>query len=350
MKIAEKKIELQSKGVRISWELERRLIYDFPTATSDYMSFMIGEVPVAMLNGHYTSSSPYEIKEMDGRYGIYKGDTFFTEIEFLKRPKFFDKHTSDGVKMEKLGKLVAPGFLIVYLSTGCIYWGERQCKFCVTGYIDTPKNKKPEWIAELAENAAGEIRSHIALTCGALPKDLGNKLLADTAEAIKERADIPISVNGEPPRDIKWIDKMTAADSIYINLEVYDETARAKFLPGKSEFKIGYYDEVFKRCLDVFDENQVGSVLLVGLEEDSTYLRGVEHLARLGVIPVPIPVYPTFLSKLSDQQPPNARRMKEIYLRTADIIKDYGLDPFKTTAGFIKGGALTALKEVMRNV
>lgn len=350
MKIAEKKMELQSRGVKINWPMDEKLVRDFPTATSDYLSFLIGDVPVAMLNGYYTDSSPYEIKEMDGGYGIFRADEPFTGIEFLPRPKFFDRRTSDGVKMERLCKLVAPGFLIVYLSTGCVYWGEKQCKFCVTGYIDTIKNKKPQQVAEMVEAGEKEIKTHVALTCGALPRDRGSRLLAETSRAIKERVGVPVSVNSEPPVDLNWIDEMGSADSIYINLEVFDEEARREILPGKSEFGIEYYDKVFRRCLEVFGENQVASVLLAGLEEDNTYLRGIEHLASMGVIPVVIPFYPTSLSKLSDKLPPSAEQMKNIYLSSIEIIKEYGLSPFKTKAGFMRGGALSALKEVMKGV
>jgi hypothetical protein len=42
--------------------------------------------------------------------------------------------------------------------------------------------------------------------------------------------------------------------------------------------------------------------------------------------------------------------MKNIYLSSIEIIKEYGLDPFKTKAGFMRGGALSALKEVMKGV
>jgi radical SAM protein (TIGR04043 family) len=350
MNTADKKMELQSRGVRIDYALEERLKGDFPTATSDYLSFMMEGAPVAMLGGFYTDSSPYEIKETEGGFGIFKEEELFSKVEFLKRPDFFNDSTSDGVAMEKLCKLVAPGFLIVYLSTGCAYWGEMQCKFCVTGHIETIKNKKPAQVAELAEAGAGEIGSHIALTSGALPKDRGSELLAETSRRIKEKVDVPLSVNSEPPKDLNMIDDMGKADSIYINMEVFDEKKRKEIMPGKSEFKAADYDRVFKRCTDTFEDNQVCSVLLAGLEEDNTYLEGVEFLAGRGVVPAVVPFYPTSLSKLNEKSPPPAERMKNLYLRSADIMKDHGLDPRKTKAGFIKGGALSALKEVMQNV
>lgn len=352
MGIAEKKIELQSRGVRIDWKLEKRLSEKFAGAKSDYLSFFIDDTPVAMLNGFYTDRSPYEIKETDGKYAIFENGKLYSEIGFMPRPKFFDRETSDGVAMSKLCTLVAPGFSIIYLNRGCVYWGAKSCKFCVVGYIDTAEKKTPEQVAEVVEVGVreGAIKTHVALTCGALPKDRGSALLVEATKAIKETVDIPISVNGEPPRDLSWIDKMSEADSIYINLEVFDSETRKEILPGKSEFEVGYYDKVYKRCLDVFGEEQVGSVLLAGLETDETYLEGVEHLASMGVIPVVIPFYPTALSKLSDRLPPSAERMENIYLSSIEIIEEYGLDPFKAKAGFMRGGALSALKEVMRDV
>ena len=81
MKIADKKMELQSKGVRIDYALEERITGDFPTATSDYLSFMVDGVPVAMLGGFYTDASPYEIREKNGDFGIFEGEELFSKIE-----------------------------------------------------------------------------------------------------------------------------------------------------------------------------------------------------------------------------------------------------------------------------
>lgn len=350
--IAEKKIELQSRGVRIDWELEERLKKKFAGAESDYLSFFIGDVPVGLMNGFYTDASPYEIREYGGGYAIFKDGRLYTKIRFMPRPKFYDKKTSDGTPMEKMCKLVAPGFPIIYLNRGCAYWGPKRCKFCVVGYIDTLGEKKPEQVAETVEAGVeeGAIKTHVALTCGVLPKDKGSELLAKTTDAIKERTRIPISVNGEPPGNLDWIDAMGNADSIYINLEVFDDKVRKEILPAKSAIGIDYYDEVFRRCLEVFETDQAASVLLAGLEGDETYLKGVEHLASMGIIPVVVPFYPTSLSKLNERSPPSAGRMKELYLKSIDIIKEYGLSPFKTKAGFLRGGAIFAMKEVMREV
>ncbi len=350
--IAEKKMELQSRGVKIDWELEERLKKKFAGAESDYLSFFIGDVPVGLMNGFYTDASPYEIREYGGGYAIFKNGRLYTKIRFMPRPKFYDKKTSDGTPMEKMCKLVAPGFPIIYLNRGCVYWGPKQCKFCLVGYIDTLEEKKPKQVAETVEAGVkeGAIKTHVALTCGVLLKDKGSKLLARTTDAIKERANIPISINGEPPRNLDLINTMENADSIYINLEVFDNKVRREIMPAKSALGIDYYDKVFCRCQDVFETNQIGSVLLAGLESDESYLKGVEHLASLGIIPVVIPFYPTSLSKLNNRTPPSAARMEEIYVRSYEIIKEYGLDPFKTKAGFLRGGAIFAMKEVINEV
>ncbi len=352
--IAEKKMRLQSMGVRISPDLEERLRSKFAGCEADYPSFFIRNVPVGMLNGFYADSSPYEIRENGEGYAIFDGDKVYAEISFMPRPKFFDANTNGGVPMGRMCKMVAPGFPIIYMSTNCVFWGEKQCKFCVIGYVATEKEKKPAEVADVVEAGVkeGVIRTHVALTCGAMPRDRCSKLLAETVREIKNRVEIPVSVNIEPPRDVSSIRHLadSGADSIYINLEVFDARVRKEILPGKSCFGIDYYDCAFEECLDSFADNQVASVMLAGLESNESYLEGVEHLACSGVVPVVIPLYPTYNSKLSDRRPPSAARMKNLYQAAADIVEEYGLDPFKTKAGFMRGGAIFALKEVMKDI
>ncbi len=350
--LADKKMLIQSKGVKIGWELEEKLSERYVGGVSDYMSFLMSGVPVGVLNGFYTDSSPFEIKPEGNGYAIFKGNVLFHDIAFLERPGFYDKTTSKGTRMERLCKMVAPGFPIIYMNRGCMYWGPEQCMFCVVGHIDTDPYKDPSEVAEAVSEGVEDrsIKSHVALTSGALPEDKGIRLLGDTVKAIKDVVDIPVSVNGEPPRKLEHLDWLSGADSVYFNLEVYDEEKRRTYMPGKSEFTVRYYDEVFKECLDRFEENQVASVMLAGLEDDGSYLEGVERLASMGVVPVPVPFYPTFHSRLEGVHPPDAERMGRLYLRCAEIIDRYGLDPFKTRAGFMKGGAIFALKEVMRGM
>jgi radical SAM protein (TIGR04043 family) len=350
--IAEKKMALQSKGVRIDWRLEEDLSERYTGVASDYMSFFIDGVPVGILNGFYTDRSPFELKSNGKGYAIFNKGKHFHDATFLDRPAFFDLNTSRGTKMERLCKMVAPGFPIIYMNRGCMYWGPSQCKFCVVGYIDTEAKKDPYEVAEAVAAGVdeGSIKTHVALTSGALPNDEGLKLLGEATKAIKDAVDIPVSVNAEPPRDLKNINWLSNADSVYFNLEVYDKKKRSEILPGKSEFTLEHYNKVFSECSQYFDENQIASVLLVGLEEDPSLLKGVEHLASLGVMPVPVPFYPTFHSKLDGTSPPSAEKMKYIYDETARVLSEHGLDPFKTKAGFMRGGAIFALKEIQKGV
>jgi len=350
--LADKKMALQAMGVRIHWRLEEELSKSYVGAESDYMSFFLRDVPVGVLNGFYTDSSPFEVRRYGRGYAVFRGENPVAEISFLKRPRFFDMRTAKGTRMERLCKLVAPGFPIIYMNRSCMYWGARQCKFCVVGHIDTEERKSPEEVAEAVSAGVeeGAIRTHVALTSGALPEDRGLKLLGEAVDAIKAQATIPVSVNPEPPRRLEHISWLSGADSVYFNLEVYDRERRREILPGKSEHTLERYDQVFKECFEHFDENQVGSVLLAGLEEDATYLQGLEHLASHGVLPVPVPFYPTFHSRLEGRRPPDVERMRRIYLAAGEMMRKYGLDPFKTKAGFLRGGAIFALKEVMRGV
>jgi len=351
--LADKKIKLQSKGVRIDAELEENLKSGYCTAVSDYMSFMMQGIPVGMLNGFYTDYSPFEVKELEeDKFAVFENGELFSEIEFLPRPKFFDRKTKNGIAMSELLKLVAPGFAIIYMSRECIFVGKSQCKFCVVDKIGTSPHKDPADVAEAVYEGVKEkaIKSHIALTCGALSKDASYEILQNTIKETLSLAKIAISVNPEPPKKLEALEKVSEADSIYINLEVFDRKKRSEILPGKSKIKIEHYKKVFEECTRIFEKNQVCSVLLAGLESDESFLEGVEFLASNSVMPVVVPFYPAFHSKLEHVSPPPAERMKKIYGSSIDIIKRYGLNPFATKGGFMKGGAIFALKEVMNGV
>ncbi|MFQ6051141.1 MAG: radical SAM protein [Candidatus Hydrothermarchaeota archaeon] len=354
MNVARKKILLQSKGVRIDFDLENKLKKRFSGVTQDFMSFFMDEIPVGILNGYFTEESPFEIRQIGNEQFVFKSDELFAKIRFLPRPDFLNKRTSEGIKMEDLCNYVAPGFLIIYLSQRCVYWRvKKQCKFCVTEYEDKLAEKNKEQIVELVEQALkeGSIKTHVNLTTGTLKgPDRGIKPLAEVTNAIKERFDVKVSVNGEPPRDLKYLDLLENADSLYINIEIFDEKYRKELMPGKGMIPIEHYVEVFKKSLEIFDENQVCSTLLAGLQRDEKLLEGAEFLAQLGVLPVVLPFYPRPFTPLENLKPPDAERMEKIYAETSEIIKDYGLDPFKTKAGFMRGGAIFALKEVYESL
>jgi radical SAM protein (TIGR04043 family) len=346
---ADIKMELQAHGLRVPERLQAELSMDH-IVQPQYISFMMGEVPVGIMNGPYSESSPFEVGIVEGKTWILKDGAPHVEIRFLEWPDFFDMKTSRGTPMSGICSLVAPGFTICYVNRGCVYWREEyQCRFCIVERLSSREVKDPRDVGETmrAGVEGGAIKSHVALTAGAQPgRDRGNLAVGEAADAIKELVDIPISANTEPPKDLGYLDSLENCDSAYFNLEVFDRQARQKWIPGKGRIPLQTYEEVFQRSLELFGENQVGSVLLAGLEEDRTLLEGVRWLAEQGVIPVVEPVYPLQGSLIPEMRPPAAGRMKALYEATIEIVDENGLRPDRTRAGFIKGGALSAMGEV----
>jgi radical SAM protein (TIGR04043 family) len=347
--LAEIKMELQAKGLRVPPRLEAELSLEY-IVQPQYISFMMGEVPVGIMNGPYSEGSPFEVGLVEGETWILKDGKPYVEIRFLRWPDFFDKETSRGTPMSGICSLVAPGFTICYVHRGCVYWRETyQCRFCIVERLSSKMVKDPRDIAETMRAGVeeGAIKTHVALTSGAQPgRDRGNRVVGEAADAIKEMVSIPISANTEPPKDISCLKALENCDSAYFNLEVFDRRARQEWTPGKGKIPLDVYQETFKHSLDILGENQVGSVLLAGLEDDRGLLEGVRWLAEQGVIPVVEPVYPLQGSLIPHMKPPSAARMKALYEATIEIVDEHGLRPDKTKAGFVRGGALSAMKEV----
>lgn len=351
--LADIKMELQANGLLVPDRLHAELSMDY-IVQPQYISFMMGDAPVGIMNGPYSAESPFEVGMVDAKTWILKDSEPYVEIMFLPWPEFFEKKTSKGTPMSGMCNLVAPGFTICYVNRGCVYWRETyQCRFCIVEKLSSAEVKDPQDVAETMKAGVdeGAIKTHVALTAGAQPgPDRGNKTVGEAADAIKAIVDIPVSANTEPPKDMAYLDVLKNCDSAYFNLEVFDGVAREKWIPGKGKIPLDVYDQVFKRSLDLFGENQVGSVLLAGLEDDDTLIEGARWLAERGVIPVVEPVYPLQGSLIPDMRPPSSERMKGIYEATVEIMKETGLRPDKTKSGFVKGGALSALKEVRRGI
>ena len=84
-----------------------------------------------------------------------------------------------------------------------------------------------------------DVIDDVLLTTGTSESaDMGVEYLLRTIEAIREKSDIPIAVQFEPPVDKNTI-RMVAdagANAVGMHIESADETVREEMCPGKHEY------------------------------------------------------------------------------------------------------------------
>lgn len=100
-----------------------------------------------------------------------------------------------------------------------------------------------------------------------------------------------------------------------INLELYNDSKRKKYIPQKDEVGKENYLRFIKLAVEIFGKGNVRSCIIIGLEDINDSLNAVEELSSLGCMPVLSPYIPndkeTFL--------PNPKFMKEVLIKSKEI-------------------------------
>lgn len=101
-----------------------------------------------------------------------------------------------------------------------------------------------------------------------------------------------------------------------INLELYNDLYRKKYIPQKDIVGKENYFRFIKLAVKIFGQRNVRSCIIIGLEDMEDSLKAVEKLSSLGCMPVLSPYIPndeeTFL--------PKPEFMKEILIKSKEIV------------------------------
>ncbi len=357
--LGRKKTELQTNGIRVSGELQTELERDWnaPAIKNGRFVFCL-ESPedhtyttVLIINGKFADDSPYHmVKTSSGKYEIWKDNEKYTDVALLPRPKFYDSFTSDGVCMSDIAVIGEPRHLRSVLNQRCAYQQmNASCKFCAieswwAGYRD----KSPSQVAEVAEAAYKEgMASHVTLSTGTrLSRGKGLEDLVEAAKLIQKKADVTMTLNFEVLSDYSLLKslllegKQAGATTVLCNIECVDENLREEIMPIKGQNPIERYIRVWQECVDIFDKNEVYTMIIAGLgEQDESILRGVELAASVGVVASIVPHTPMRKAIYGDMEPPATERMLYLYEEALPIYERYGLKLYGGT-----GGIYTSLK------
>jgi biotin synthase-related radical SAM superfamily protein len=357
--LGRKKTELQTNGVIVPATLQDELqrAWNAPAIKNGRFVFCL-ESPddgrlttVLIINGKFAEGSPFHMVKTDsGKFEVWEGEEKYTDIVLLPRPEFYDKFTSDGVRMSDIAVIGEPDHLRSVLNQRCGYQRiGKACKFCAVeswwaGYTD----KSPAHVAEVAEAAFNEgIIRHVTLSTGTrLSVGKGLEDLVETARLIQKRASVTMTLNFEPLADYSLLDsllregKEAGATTALCNIECFDESLREDIMPMKGKNTIEDYMRVWEKCVDIFDHNEVYTMVIAGLgESDESILRGVELAASMGVVVSIVPHTPMRKAVYEDMTPPGVERMLRLYAEALPIYERYGLKLYGGT-----GGIYTSLK------
>lgn len=342
------RVDLALLGIRVDVPVQRRS----GAGPSDDGHVLFGGAGAAV---PLRSDSPYTLR--DNRL-LLDGTDLGVTVEPVRRPRFYDLRTADGIAYEQIAKLHGADVLATTVVQTCIRYAEDQrCRFCAIEASlasgSTIAVKRPEQLAEVAAAAVrlDGVRQMVLTTGTSAGKDRGTRHLARCVRAVKNAVpDLPIQVQCEPPGDLAALAelKTAGADSIGIHVESLDDEVRARWMPGKSTVPLNDYRAAWAEAVRLFGRNQVSTYLLVGLGEDPDELvAGAAELIALGVYPFIVPFRPlrgTLAVDVDGAGAPAPQLLEDVTRRVAALLRAAGMAGAGQKAGCAACGACSVLQ------
>jgi radical SAM protein (TIGR04043 family) len=299
-------------------------------------------------------ASPYSVR--DGRVWLGDEDTGLS-LTAVRRPRFYDLTTADGVPYEHIARLHGADVLATTVVQTCIRYAESdRCRFCTIEESlrsgATVAAKTPAQLAEVAEAAVrlDGVRQMVMTTGTTTGSDRGARNLVRAVRAVLEAVPgLPVQVQCEPPGDLAWIRELrdAGATAIGIHVESLDDEVRRRWMPGKSSVPMAEYEAAWDEAVRVFGPNRVSTYLLVGLGEDPDELiAGAGELIDRGVYPFVVPFRPMAgtLAARDGIEPPGAELLRYVTEGVAAKLRAAGMRGADQQAGCAACGACSVLR------
>jgi radical SAM protein (TIGR04043 family) len=282
------------------------------------------------------------------------------DLRAVRRPRFYDLQTAEGVSYEQLARLHGRHVLATTVVQTCTRYASEstRCRFCT---IEEPLRSKtttqvktPEQIAEVALAAVrlDGVRQLVMTTGTSNGPDRGAKHLARCVAAVRYvLPNLPIQVQIEPPADLTWLGRLYRAGtmSIGIHVESLDQEVRERWTPGKATVPLEDYEQAWREAVRIFGVNRVSTYLLIGLGENPDELvKGAQRLINMGVYPFVVPYRPLAggLAHADGVPAPSHELVADITDRVGSALRKAGMRGADQAAGCAACGACSALSAV----
>ncbi|MBN2122939.1 MAG: nitrogen fixation protein NifB [Deltaproteobacteria bacterium] len=289
----------------------------------------------AVLPIRKNAGAPYCLAVEEDKLLLKKdGDPLF-EVEYIKRPAFYDRQTSDGMPMWRIAEFSAERAKVgITYDTQCLFWEtHEQCRYC--NFVPTRRTHEemlavptPLQHAEAVAAAYQEGARNLCVTGGVLPEReefLRCNRIGRAIRKITGEEKIPGHVNLVAPTDLREIDRLheTGFESVCMSIEIWDENLFKGICPGKARW-VGRENWIraLEYAVGLFGPGKVMSVFVAGLEPKQSLMEGAEYLASRGVLPVPTPWFPSPGSAYEGHRTPTVEwhldlgdRLRELWVR-----------------------------------
>jgi biotin synthase-related radical SAM superfamily protein len=212
----------------------------------------------------------------------------------------------------------------ITISERCRY----DCKFCSVPKFQGKIKTLDEVLAIVERAKKSGTLNVISFTSGVAttPENEIDRVV-EYVQAVK-KYHVPVGVAVSPTKDSSQRLRDAGVTEVKYNVETMDPVIFERVCTGRKGHSLDFILTSLGDAVKVFGKNRVSSNIIIGLgETDDCVRKGVEYLAKMGVIAVlrPITISPYRKGEISATRP-GADRLLKLTKMTRDILEKYHLD------------------------
>lgn len=284
----------------------------------------------------FAKKSPYSLHKEKGKYIIKKDGKFASGATLLPRPAFYDRKTSSGKPMHRVGVLQGT-YLGIYPTALCDFWKMKpkmNCRFCSVGLNLGETEEEEKSVREVVETAIAARdecgATFVHFNSGFCSKGTELEKLHPYIKAVKEETGMLVGVQAIPSPDLKKYDRLKelGVDHVSFCIELLDEGEFRKTCPGKAKY-IGQerFLDAIEYCAKIFGKGKVAGEIIAGLEPQESTLRAIEKFAKMGAVSTVCVFRPCKGTNYEKAPPPEYEKMLPVFRKLYTSCLDYGI-PF----------------------
>ena len=347
----ELEVDLFTKGIRIdpscTIESDGRLVTRTRAGLGSGLEIIIpGDLKDLWANipveEDFVYDSPYLLLKRGGGYVVRdERNGLEYEVRIPPEPKWYNKLTSRGTPMHKIGVLQGT-YLGIYLSNSCSFWYHSPslgCKFCTTGLnvgVNEMAEKDVEEVVEVAQAAKEESGvTFVHFNSGYLGKDRGLDVAAPFVKAVKERVGLLTGVQVIPSPNLwkyDWLIDL-GTDHFSFCYEFQNPKYFADLLPGKEKL-VG--QRTFFNALEYtakkMGKGRVSGEIIAGVEPLEDTFRAIDYITGIGAFPTVCIFRPTIGAEMERYPSPPYEDMRRVMEYMWDACRRNGI-PIGVTPG-----------------
>ncbi|MBI9054757.1 MAG: ATP-grasp domain-containing protein [Bacteroidales bacterium] len=329
--ISEIKTRLMNQGIYITSNTKRNLekaggVRDavFSAIDFNYENEVFINSPIDV---KLTQLSPFKIDYSNNDYHLFCYNEYLFPINIDLKDNGALNITKSGIPFSKISKLATDRLRIHHQSLCYFKQENMSCKFC-----DLPKNGIPFDLDDIYEVIDYYLKqdnfNHFLIGGGSARPNYGWDRIIQLASYIKNKSSKKIYLMSLPPNNLSVLEELykVGVDEVGFNIEIFDRKIAKKLMPGKSNIPIEQYYEALTESVKLWGNNgNVRSLIILGLEENLSLLKGIEDLCRIGVSPIISLFRPLPDTSLSNQIPSSYSRINFLLKEILKICSNYNI-------------------------